>query len=142
EYSDTAEGWAACLVHNPPEEDYLRYHGPGWFSIAFGEHVARVSGICRWSGFATIDDRQRIHAEGFRSIARALGGTRMVLIPEYDPADEIALYDGGSLDDCLELLRQRWGAPHPRTEVVTPDLEEYYRRKFPVWYVESINQNG
>ena len=39
-----------------------------------------------------------------RRIARALGGTRILLTPDYDPVEEITLYDGGSLDDCVELL--------------------------------------
>jgi len=142
DYSDAAEAWTAQLVHNPPEDDYLRYHGPGGFSIAFGGCVARVSGICRWSGFATMRQLQQVHAAGFRSIARALGGTQMVLIPEYDPVDDIALYDVGSLDKCIEFLQQRWGAPHPTTDVVTDDVEVYYRRKVPVWYVEKLNHDA
>jgi hypothetical protein len=139
---DTTGGWAARLVHNPPEGDFLRYHAPGGFSIAFGEHVARVSGICRWSGFATIRQLQQVHAAAFRSIARALGGTRMVLIPEYDPVNDIALYGAGSLDECIALLQQRWGAPHPTTDIVTEDVEVYYRRQFPVWYLETLNHDG
>lgn len=141
-YSDTAEGWTAQLGHNPPEDDRLRYHGPGGFSIVFGKRVARVSGICRWSGFAMMHQLQQVHAAGFRSIAGALGGTQMVLIPEYDPVDDIAIYDVGSLDKCIELLQERWGAPHPTTDVVTDDVEVYYRRTVPVWYVERLNHNG
>lgn len=135
---DTTTGWTARLVHNPPEDDFLRYYGPGGFSVAFGEHVARVSGICRWGGFATIRQLQQVHAAAFRSIARALGSTRIVLIPEYDPVNDIALYDAGSLDECIELLQQRWGAPQPTTDVVTEDVEVYYRRQFPVWYLETL----
>lgn len=140
--ADTNGVWSAYFVHNPPEDDILRYNGPGGFGVTFGQRVARVHAACRWSGFATMAELQQVHATALRSIARALGGTRIVLIPDYDPVEEIALYDGGSLEVCVELLRQRWGAPHPRTEIVTPDVEEYYRRKFPVWYVESINQDG
>lgn len=136
------ESWTARLMHNPSEGDFLRYHGPGGFSIAFGERVARVSGACRWSGFATMRQLQQVHKTAFRSIARALGGTRMVLIPEYDPVNDIALYDTGSLDECIELLRRHWGAPHPVTEMVTEDVEAYYRGQFPVWYVETLNYDG
>ncbi|HSU55638.1 MAG TPA: hypothetical protein VLT36_16400 [Candidatus Dormibacteraeota bacterium] len=139
---DTAEGWTARLVHNPPEDDFLRYHGPGGFSIAFGERVARVSGICRWSGFVTIRRLQQVHATAFRSIARALGGTRIVLIPEYDPVNDIGLYGNGSLGECIDLLQQRWGAPHPTTDIVTDDVEVYYRRQSPVWYVETLSHDG
>src|SRR5947209_4877244 len=74
--------------------------------------------------------------------ARAVGGTRIVLIPDYDPVHDIALYGGCSLDECIALLRQRWGEPHPATEIVTEDVQVYYRREFPVWYVESLNRDG
>ncbi len=134
--------WTAELAHNPPEDDLLRYHGPGGFSVAFGKHVTRVHAACRWSGFATIAPLQQVHAAAFRSIARALGGSRIILIPDYDPVEEIALYDGVSLDECIALLQQRWGAPHPTTEIVTEDVEAYYRRKTPVWFVESLNRDG
>jgi len=139
---DTTANWTGRLVHNPPEDDFLRYYGPGGFSIAFGERVARVSGICRWSGFATMRQLQQVHAAAFRSIARALGGTRMVLIPEYDPVNDIAIYDTGSLDQCIELLQQSWGAPYPITDIVTDDVEAYYRRELPVWYLETLNHGG
>jgi hypothetical protein len=142
DYADTTDTWTAELAHNPPEDDFLRYHGPGGFSVAFGQHVARVHAACRWSGFATIAPLQQVHAVAFRSISRALGGSRIVLIPDYDPVEEIALYDGASLDGCIALLQQRWGAPHPTTEIVTEDVEVYYRRQFPVWYVETLKHDG
>jgi len=62
----------------------------------------------------------------------------MVLIPDYDPVEEIALYDGKSLDDCIVLLRERWGAAEPETRIVTDDVEIYYRRKTPAWFVETL----
>ena len=65
----------------------------------------------------------------------------MVLIPDYDPVEEIALYDGSCLDECIALLEQRWGTPQPTTAIVTDDVEVYYRRKFPAWYVERLNQD-
>jgi hypothetical protein len=142
DYADTAEAWSARLVHNPPEDDLLRYNGPGGFSVAFGERVARVSGPCRWSGFCTMTALQPPHATAFRAISRALGGERMVLIPDYDPVEEIALYDGSSLDECIALLEQRWGAPQTTTAIVTDDVEVYYRRTSPPWYVERFTHDG
>lgn len=138
----TRDTWTAEVTHNPPEDDFLRYYGPGGFSVAFGQQVARVHAACRWSGFATIAPLQHVHVAAFRSIARALGGSRIVLIPDYDPVEEIALLDGVSLDECIALLQQRWGAPHPATEIVTEDVEIYYRRQFPVWYVERLTHDG
>src|SRR5438105_375975 len=85
DYIDSAEAWSARFIHNPPEDDYLRYDGPGGFSVSFGERVARVSGPCRWSGFCTMATLQQPHARAFRAISRALAGTRMALIPDYDP---------------------------------------------------------
>jgi hypothetical protein len=142
DYADTADVWSARFIHNPPEDDYLRYDGPAGFSVSFGERVAQVSGPCRWSGFCTIAALQQPHAIAFRAISRALGGECMVLIPDYDPVEEIALYAGSSLAECITLLEQRWGAPHPTTEIVTEDVEVYYRRQFPVWYVETLKHDG
>jgi hypothetical protein len=142
DYADTSDAWSARFIHNPPEDDYLRYDGPGGFSVSFGERVARVSGPCRWSGFCTMPALQQPHAIAFRAISRALGGERMVLIPDYDPVEEIALYDGSSLADCITLLEQRWGAPQLTTGIVTDDAEAYCRRKIPAWYVESFTHDG
>ena len=142
DYTDTTDTWSARFIHNPPEDDYLRYDGPAGFSVSFGERVARVSGPCRWSGFCTMAALHQQHAIAFRAISRALGGECMVLIPDYDPVEEIALYDGGSLAECITLLEQRWGAPQPTTEIVTEDAEAYYRRKIPAWYVERFTHDG
>ena len=142
DYVATADTWIAELAHNPPENNFLRYHGPGGFSVAFGQHVVRVHAACRWSGFATISPLQRVHAGAFRSIGRALGSSRIVLIPDFDPVEEMALYAGSSLDECIALLRERWGVPHPTTDIVTDDGEVYYKRKLPVWYVENIKHDS
>ncbi len=142
DYIDTAHAWSARLVHNPPEDDFLRYDGPAGFSVAFGERVARISGCCRWSGFCTIAALQSPHAVAFRAIACALGGERMVLIPDYDPVEEIALYGGSSLSECMALLEQHWGVPQPVTAIITDDVEVYYRRKVPVWYTETLSHDG
>jgi len=138
DYKDTVDAWNALLVHNPPEDDFLRYNGPGGFSVTFGERVAKVSGPCRWSGFCTMASLQPLHATAFRAISRALGGSRVVLIPDYDPVEGVALYDGGSLDDCIALLEQSWGAQQSTTAIVTNDVEVYYRRQHPAWFVERL----
>lgn len=138
DYTDAVDVWNAYFLQSPTEGDYLRYDGPAGFSVRFGERVARVSGPCRWSGFCTMAALQPPHVAAFRAISRTLGGERMVLIGDYDPVEEIALYDSGSLDQCITLLEQRWGEPQPTTSIVTDDVEVYYRRKHPPWFVERL----
>lgn len=138
DYTDTVDSWSTRLAQNPPKDDFLRYKGPAGFTVAFGARVARVNGPCRWSGFCTMAALQSLHAAAFRAISRALGGERMVLIPDYDPVEEIALYDARSLDDCIALLEQCWGLPQPTTMIVTDDVEVYYRRQHHAWFVERL----
>src|SRR5690348_8379789 len=99
DYTETVNAWSALLIQNPVEGEFLRYHGPAAFSVGFGIGVAKISGPCRWSGFCTIPLLQLVHAAAFREISRAIGGERMVLIPDYDPVYDAALYDGSSLDE-------------------------------------------
>ncbi len=138
DYADAVDAWSAYFLQSPTEGDYLRYDGPAGFSVSFGQRVARVSGPCRWSGFCTMAALQPPHAAAFRVISRALGGGRIALIPDYDPVKELALYDGSSLDECITLLEQRWGAPEPTTTIVTDDVEVYYRREHPAWFIERL----
>jgi hypothetical protein len=124
-----------------PADDYLAYHGPGGFSVRFGPRVAIIAAGCRYSGFATIRPLQNVHLAAFKSVARALGGTRLVLMPEENgPIYDAAMYGDVSLDECVTLILTTWGAPHPAAEILTEDLEAYYRRKFPVWYVETLER--
>jgi len=136
---ETHEAWSVYRIVSPTEGEYLRYDGPGGLCVHFGSRVAIIGADCRWSGFVTMPGLQRVHVAAFQSIARALGGTRMVLIPDYDRVEEMARYDGSSLDECIARLHQCWGTPHPKTEIVTDDVEVYYRRQCPPWYVESLD---
>ena len=121
------------------DSEYLAYHGPGGFSVLFGLHVAVIGAACRYSGFATIPALQAAHLPGFKALAKAVGGTRLILVPEDNgPISDAALYDGSSLDACVEIIRKTWGAPHSPTEVVTEDIEVYYRRETPIWYDERL----
>ena len=135
--TETYPSWT--FVPGSPPEDYSAYYGPGGFSVHFGPRVAYVGASCRFSGFATIRPLQAVHLPAFKSVARVLGGTRLILIPEENgPIWDAAMYEGASLDQCIALIRKTWGDPHPKTEVVTEDVQVYYRRKFPAWYVESV----
>ena len=114
-------------------------HGPGGFSVLFGPHVAVIGAACRYSGFATIAALQAAHLPGFRALAKAVGGTRLILVPEDNgPISDAALYDGASLDACVEIIRKTWGPPHSPIEVVTDNIDVYYRRETPIWYVEML----
>src|SRR5262245_59126237 len=82
--ADSIESYPTWSVEHfgEGETEYLAYYGPGGFSVYFGAHVAVIGAGCRYSGFATIPALQAAHIPGFRAIARALGGTRLVLVPE------------------------------------------------------------
>jgi hypothetical protein len=128
-----------CVRHGSPPDEYLAYYGPGSFSLHFGPRIACIGAPCRYSGFATMSALQAIHLRAFMSVAQALGGTRMVLMPEeHGPVWDAAMYDGVSLEECIALIQTSWGDPHPTVEVVTEDVGVYYRRKFPIWFVETV----
>jgi hypothetical protein len=138
ESPETYQAWNV-VHHGEGDNEYLAYYGPGGFTVHFGLRIACIAGACRYSGFATMPAVQAAHLPAFRSIARALGGTRLVLLPEENgPIWDAAMYSGVPLDECLSLIRRTWGEPHFPTEVVTEDIEVYYRRKTPVWYVETL----
>jgi len=141
ESKETNPSWT-FVHHGSPPDEYLAYYGPGGFSVHFGPQIACIGAACRYSGFVTMPALQAVHLPAFMSVARALGGTRLVLMPEENgPVWDAAMYDGVSLEDCIALIRKTWGDPHPTVKVVTEDVEVYYRRKFPVWYVESVPPN-
>jgi hypothetical protein len=129
----------SVVHHGEGPDEHLAYYGPGGFSVHFGPRVAVVGAGCRYIGFATIPALQAAHLPAFRAVARALGGTRLLIIPEDNgPISDAALYSGASLDECAELIRKAWCDPQLPTEVVTEDLDVYYRRKVPIWYVEVL----
>jgi hypothetical protein len=137
-YGDTNESWTSRFHHNPPEEDFVWYEGPGGLRVRFGSRAAVVSALCRWRGFLSIEELQRVHANAFRSIARALGGTQVVLIPDDDEVEPMAKYDGAQLGDCVGVLRQRCGPPKRRTVLAEDDSSLASPACWKVWHVESL----
>jgi hypothetical protein len=130
-----------CRHHGSAGDEYesLNYYGPGGFSVKFGPQIACIGASCRYSGFSTIRPLQAAHLPAFISVARALGGTRLVLMPqENGPIWDASMYDGASLEECITLMRMNWGDPHPTVEVISEDVQVYYSRKFPVWFVTSL----
>jgi len=130
--------WSATMHHPSPADEYLQYEGPGSFSIVFGEKVAGIHAGCRWAGFCTIPELQAVHVAAFRSVAIALGATRMILSPDYDPVEGDALFGGASLDDCVTALKYVWGTPYPVLEVIDESDKEFYKRRTPPWFMEQL----
>lgn len=139
--------WTSVHHSNPPYE-HLTFYGPGGFSLHFGPQIVCIVAGCRYSGFVTIPALQAAHLPAFKSVARSLGGTRLVLMPEENGPIWDAIHDGISLENCIALMRKKWGDPHQTVEVITEDVKVYYRRKFPTRYVDSalpnqtIDENG
>jgi hypothetical protein len=133
---NTNISWYVTRIHNPAEGEFLRYHSPGGFSIAFGEKAAIIGGPCRWSGFCTIAELQAVHATAFGAIARALGGTTIALTHDCeDLINEAALYDGASAHDCIAMLQTKLGPPQPSLAIFSDDVETFYRRIPRPWYL-------
>jgi hypothetical protein len=136
---DTSRSWRAFRRNNPTVGEFLAYYGPAGFSIVFGEKVACIGGPCRWSGFCTMASLQSIHAEAFRVIAHAIGGTTMVLhADDEDPVHEAALYDGSSVAECIAPLANRLGPAQPSIAIVSEDVQVYYKLKQRPWFLEEL----
>ncbi len=83
--------------------------GPGGMVIRFGPRVARVRASARWRGFLTIPALRQVHRAAFAAIGRAVGATRILLVPDY--AEELieAAEGGKSFDECVRLMQTSWG---------------------------------
>lgn len=128
--------WWVQDLQNPDAGEYLRYCGPGGLSIGFDQRVAYIRASCRWSGFSTIASLQQLHVAAFKSIARALGGTRMVIIPDNDIVMD-AIYAGENLDGCIGILRNALSSPPADTVILSGSVEGW--KTWP-WFVESLSQ--
>jgi hypothetical protein len=121
---------------------YFAYCGPGGFSVMFGAHVAVISASSRYCAFALMPSIQAVELPAITSIARALGGTRLVMKSDDQSAlqdSPIYLNDGNAtLDECVGLIQKAWGDPHPKTEVINEAREVYRERKIEPWFVETL----
>ena len=61
------------------EYDKDHFIGPGGFIVRFGSRVAQITALTRYSTFVLTPSLQAVYLPAIRSIARALGGTRLVL---------------------------------------------------------------
>jgi hypothetical protein len=92
---------------------YFAYWGPGSFSAMFGAHVAVINPSIRYGAFVRTPLLQAVYLPAIRSIVRALGGHRLVLMPDTDSAlgdSADCLRDGkATLDECVHLIKKAWG---------------------------------
>jgi hypothetical protein len=143
--TETNENWSAYLIQSPTEDDFLRYDGPGGFSVRFGERVAVVHARCRWRGFLSIEPLRRIHLTAFCSIARLLGATRTVFTHDQGITDDLvpaAIYAGITQDECIDMIQGAYDAPKPSVEEIAPEVVAESQQKVPsVWYVKVLNES-
>jgi hypothetical protein len=130
------EEWCVGGYHPDPELDHLHYKGPGSLWVYFGPRVARINASCRWSGFTTIDPLQKVHAVAFRSIAKALRGTHLIIVPENDLINDLVTYDQKTLEQAMDWLYENWGPPRPVTTTMSD--REFYATRKPIWFSESL----
>lgn len=123
---------------------YFAYWGPGGLSVMFGSHVAIIRTSSRFTAFALTPSLQAVELPAIRSIARALGGKRLVLKSDDDSAlqdSPIYLNDGNAtLDDCVGLIQKALGNPRPRTEVINEAWEVFQERQIEPWFLETLNE--
>jgi hypothetical protein len=116
------------------------YSGPGGFCLALGAHVAWMSTFRPYAWFALVPQHQAALVTAFRSVTRALGGNRVVVMPDYLNLGRDLTHDNDeSLDECVARLQKRCGDPHPRIGALDESWDVYKRREFPVWYLETLN---
>jgi hypothetical protein len=119
--------------------DHWWFSGPGCMSIRFGRQVAEIDAGARWRGFLTIPALRQVHRAAFAAVARAVGATGILFVPDYAEELSEAVIDGNSFDECLLLVEQTWGP-------VQGDLDEISQRVIAecdhcppkVWYLEPL----
>jgi hypothetical protein len=140
---DLSDFWTASPQVPPPHEKFVLYGGPGGFSVTFGPKVANVRASARWRGFLSIEPARRVHVPAFRSIAVALGASRIAYLRDDDPLTLDALTDGASLDDCIAEMGRRWGPPQASVECIAQEIVEATEHGVPtVWFLEEVRRSG
>lgn len=106
------------------ESDQLKNHwwfaGPGHMSIRFCSNVAEIIAGARWRGFLTIPLLRDVHLAAFLSIARAVGATGILFVPDY--ADDLieAAEEGKGLEECLKIIEAAWGPMQGDLDEIRP----------------------
>jgi hypothetical protein len=113
--------WA---IFDKGESDQLKDHwwfaGPGHLSIRFCPKVAEIFAGARWRGFLTISPLRGVHRAALLAIARAVGATGIILVPDY--ADELvdAAEEGQGFVECLKLIEEKWGPMQGDLDEIRP----------------------
>jgi hypothetical protein len=125
--------WTAQPAHLVA--DFVDYSAPEGLFLRFGRQVAVLTGG-RWRDFLA-DQPARVAAlASFRAVARTIGGTRLLLLPDSIEVAYDAVIEGLSQDQCIAALRKECGPPHSLED---PSLAEAAACGAPqVWFLESV----
>jgi len=128
--------WRPAQHFSAENADYL---GPGGLLVAFGPKVLRISASARWSGFLTIKPLRDVHLVAFRSIAKCVQGTRLLLLPDGSDVGYHAVSEGLSLAECEAHLREEFGPPQPSVEAIPAGaFEAHIPGSHRVWFDEKL----
>jgi hypothetical protein len=132
---------AAWGIFQKGETDLLGDHwwfaGPGHMSIRFCPKVAEIVAGARWRGFLTIPRLREVHRAAFLSIARAVGATGIIFVPDY--ADDLidAAEEGKSLEECLRIIEEKWGPMQGDLDEIRPAvIADCATRPPKVWFLQ------
>jgi hypothetical protein len=106
--------------------------------LQFSQVAAIIRTGGRWCGFLVIEPLRRVHMEAFKSIARALGATKLALFADNDEVYE-GFSAGRTHDECVEIMRKIWGPPQPSLEEIDRKIMAEAEHAVPqVWFSESL----
>ena len=130
------EQWRPAPHHKSVEPVFT---GPGGLLVNFGLHVICIYASARWSGFLTIEPLRTVHLTAFRSIARCVGGTRLLLLPDAMDEGYDVINEALSQDECAARLRNKYGPPQPSVTAIPPGA---FTASVPgshlVWFSEAL----
>lgn len=111
-------------VFKKGESDQLKDHwwfaGPGHISIRFCPNVAEIFAGARWRGFLTIPLLRDVHRAAFLAIARAVGATGIIFVPDYAHELIDAAREGIGFEECLKLIEEEWGPMQGDLDEIRP----------------------
>jgi hypothetical protein len=96
------------------------FAGPGHMSILFYPNVAEIFAGARWRGFLTIPRLREVHRAAFLSIARAVGATGILFVPDYAEELAEAADEGKGFEECLQLIEEKWGPMQGDLDEIPP----------------------
>ncbi len=138
-WKETHQTWTAV-------EDYTYFAcwGPGSFSVMFGTHIAEINPGIRYSVFLERPSLRSLYVPVIETIARALGGMRLVIKSDLDNAlgDESIYLNNGcaNFDECIGRLRQSLGEPLPQSQILAGGLEKYTDLERDIWFLENLGK--